>query len=75
MIFDRLKEVIAELFSAVEGDISEDTDLYEDLYADSLDMYELSIILEEEFDLTRRDIAKMKDFCTVGEILNYITEK
>ena len=71
MIFDRLKEVVAELFSADEENISEDTDLYEDLYADSLDLYELSMILEEEFDLQIPD-SEAEKIATVGDVIEYI---
>ena len=75
MVLDELKELLAELFSADEDDITMETDLYEDLYADSLDLYELSMILEEEFDLTSKDIKRMESFVTVGEICDYISEK
>lgn len=75
MVTDKLKEILAELFSTDEDDITEETDLYEDLYADSLDLYELSMILEEEYDLTDGDIDDMAGFCTVGEILDYISQR
>ncbi|MBQ6540133.1 MAG: acyl carrier protein [Oscillospiraceae bacterium] len=74
MVFENLKGIIAELFTADEDSITEDTNLYDDLYADSCDLYELSLILEEEYDLTEADFEKMEKFCTVGEICDYITQ-
>lgn len=75
MDFELLQELLGELFSVEEEDITPETDLYDDLGADSLDLYELSMILEEEFDLTKRDIGRMEDFTTVGEICDYLSSK
>ena len=69
---NRLIDILSELFSAEPEDITPDTDFYDDLYADSLDMLELSMILEEEFDLTKRDIKAMSHYTTVGQVLDYI---
>lgn len=69
---DRLIDILTELFSAEPEDIAPDTDFYNDLCADSLDMLELSIILEEEFDLTKRDIKAMSNYTTVGQVLDYL---
>jgi acyl carrier protein len=69
---DRLTDILSELFSAEPEDITPDTDFYDDLCADSLDMLELSMILEEEFDLTKRDIKAMSHYTTVGQVMDYI---
>ena len=72
---DTLTDILCELFSAQPEEITPETDFYFDLCADSLDMYELSMILEEEFDLTKSDIKRMADFTTVGQVTEYLRDK
>lgn len=75
MILDKLRGIIAEQLG-VEGDsISMDTNFEEDLGVDSLDIVELSMALEEEFDIgemTEEDLAAIK---TVGDLVNYLQRK
>lgn len=72
MVFENLQGILAEMFSVEEDEITNETDFYTDLFADSLDMLELWYILEEEFELNDIDKAKMTDFRTVGQIVDYI---
>ena len=73
MVFETLQPILAEMFSVDEDEITLETDFYSDLYGDSLDMLELWYILEEEFDLNDIDKAKMTDFCTVGQVVDYLS--
>lgn len=75
MILEKLIFLAAELYSTDEDELTTETDIYDDLFSDSLDLLELSMILEEEFDLSPKDIAKMESFCTLGEIADYIDSK
>ncbi|MBE6948273.1 MAG: acyl carrier protein [Ruminococcaceae bacterium] len=72
MDFENLQGILAEMFSVEEDEITMETDFYADLYADSLDMLEVWYVLEEEYDLNDIDRAKISDFRTVGQIVDYI---
>jgi len=72
MDFENLQGILAEMFSVAEDEITMETDFYADLYADSLDMLEVWYVLEEEYDLNDIDRAKISDFRTVGQIVDYI---
>ena len=51
MDFDKLKKVIAEVLSVDPNEITENTTFMEDLGADSLDVFQIIMGLEEEFDI------------------------
>lgn len=72
-IFFRLTQLLEEVFDVPADEIAEDTRLFEDLGADELDMVELSMIIEEEFDFLTDD-EKLKDIETVGDLCGYISE-
>lgn len=68
---DRLKEIVAENLGASVEDLTEDTKFIEDLNADSLDIVELTMAIEEEFDVSIDD-EELENIKTIGDILNYI---
>ena len=75
MILEKLRGIIAEQLGVESGSISMDTNFEEDLGVDSLDIVELSMALEEEFDIgemTEEDLAAIK---TVGDLVNYLQRK
>ena len=74
MIFDKVKAVILEQFMADEDAITMQTSFVDDLEADSLDLIELVMALEEEFGLSIED-QDVGDIKTVGDVVNYITER
>ena len=51
MIYDKLVEILVDFLSIQAQDLSSDTSFKEDLALDSLDLYELVVILEEEFNV------------------------
>ena len=66
MVFDRVKEIIAEQMNIPESKISLDTDIIKDLGADSLDIVEMLMNLENEWGLVIDDedvpkLARIKD--------------
>ncbi|MDD5832852.1 MAG: acyl carrier protein [Clostridiales bacterium] len=71
MNFDKIKEVIADTVSIDEAEITLDADLKEDLGIDSLDAVEISIALEEAFDISipQEELAK---FVTVQDIVDFV---
>ena len=72
MIFSRLQGLLAELFDTEPNEISMDTDLIEDLGADSLDIIEFLMILEEEFDFENLDEMDLAPYHTVGDVVEFI---
>ncbi len=73
-IKDRAVKIIAEQLGVKEEEIKEDTRFAENLGADSLDMVELIMELEEEFDIEipDEDAEKAK---TVKDVIDYINKK
>ena len=71
MVFDKMKEILAEQFDVNSGEITRETDLMNDLGADSLDLVELIMSLEEEYGISATD-ESIYEHKTVGEISDYI---
>ncbi|HOC08166.1 MAG: acyl carrier protein [Clostridiales bacterium] len=71
MIFEKVREIIADQLGVDEEEISSDARFIEDLGADSLDLVELIMALEEEFDLEIPDEDAEK-ISTVGDAVEYI---
>lgn len=71
--FEKVKALISEQLGIDEADITMESSFIEDLGADSLDIVELVMALEEEFDIVipDEDAEKIR---TVGEAVNYIKE-
>ena len=74
MVLEKVKAILAEQFDVEEDKVTADTDLQEDLGADSLDVVDLVMSFEEEFDIEIPDdqVEKIK---TVGDIVKFIEEK
>ncbi len=71
-IFDRVKEVIGEQLGIEDLDtITMETTFIDDLGADSLDIVELIMALEEEFDMEIPE-AEAEKITSVGEAVEYI---
>lgn len=73
MTFDKVKEIIMETLSCGEEKITLEASLMDDIGADSLDAAELSMALEEAFDVTIPD-EELAKFVTVQDIVTYIDE-
>jgi acyl carrier protein len=73
MIFEKVQEKIAEQLGIDEDEITMESDIHDDLGADSLDFVELVVVLEEEFDLEIPD-KDLDEIDTVGDIVEYIKE-
>lgn len=71
MIYDRLVNLLAEQFAIEPEDINEDTG-FEDLGADSVDLVELAMNLEEEFGIDEMGEDAITSIHTVGDLVNYI---
>ena len=74
-IFQTMRELVAEQFAMEPSEVTMDTSFEEDLGADSVDLVELVMAMEEEFEggeIQEEDLGKLK---TVGDAVNYIAGK
>ena len=71
MEFERVKSIVAEQVGADEKSITMDSSFIDDLGADSLDIVELVMALEEEFDMEMAD-GEAENIKTVGDVVEYI---
>lgn len=74
MVFDKVKKIIVDQLDVEEDKITEAASITDDLGADSLDVVDLVMSFEEEFDIEIPDdqVEKIK---TVGDIVKFIEEK
>ena len=71
MIFERIREALATQFEVNPDTITRDTDVMNDLGADSLDLVELIMTLEDEYGVSVTD-ESVYEHKTVGEIADFI---
>jgi len=72
-IFEKVKEIIVEQLGVTETSVTLDASFIDDLGADSLDIVELIMALEEEFDTEIPD-SDAEKVVTVGDVVDYIKE-
>ena len=74
MVFEKVKKIISEQLEVDQSIISESSTITGDLGADSLDLVDLAMSIEDEFDIELSDevLDKIK---TVGDLAAYIEEK
>ena len=72
-IFERVKGIVVEQLGVEEGNVTMEATFVDDLSADSLDIVELVMALEEEFDMEIPDTDAEK-IVTVGDVIKYIEE-
>lgn len=73
-MLEKMKAIIAEQLNVDGIEITEKSTFKEDLGADSLDLFELVMALEEEFgvEIPSEELEKL---LTVGDVLNYLKDK
>ena len=72
MIFEKLSELISEQFGVEPDTITMETTCEDDLGADSLDIVELSMALEEEFGVSEMGEDEISSITTVGDVVHYL---
>ena len=72
-VFDKVKEIIVEQLGVAENAVTQEASFIDDLGADSLDIVELIMALEEEFDIEIPDDDAEK-VVTVGDVVDYIKD-
>ena len=75
MVFEKLRKLMADQFSISEDDITMDTNFVEDLDADSIDIMELMMAVEETFDVGEVEEAALEALKTVGDVVGYISDR
>ena len=73
-MLEKMKEIIADQLSVREDEVTLEASFKDDLDADSLDLFELVMALEEEYDveIPSDDLAELN---TVGDVINYLKDK
>jgi acyl carrier protein len=71
MILDKIKKIIVEQLGVEENEVTLEASFIDDLGADSLDIVELIMALEEEFDMEIPD-SEAEKISTVGNAVDYI---
>ena len=74
-IFDKVQDIAAEQFSVDREEITMDTLLDDDLNADSVDLVDLAVTLEQEFNLEETDESVLGEIKTIGDVVDYIAKK
>ena len=72
-VFERVKGVIVEQLGVAENNVTMEASFIDDLGADSLDIVELIMALEEEFDTEMPD-SDAEKIVTVGDVVEYIKD-
>ncbi|MFR7872448.1 acyl carrier protein [Peptoniphilus sp. HMSC062D09] len=70
---ERILEIIAEQFNMDVSELDEDMSFQDDLNADSIELVELVMTIEEEFEteVSEEDLEKLK---TVGDVIDYVED-
>ena len=71
MVFEKVKEIVVEQLGVEEDEVTMESSFIDDLGADSLDIVELIMALEEEFDIEVPD-EEAEKITTVGDVVEYI---
>ena len=74
MVFDKIKDIIVEQLDVEEDAVTMEASITEDLGADSLDVVDLVMSIEESFDVEIPD-EEVENIKTVGDIVKYIEKK
>ena len=74
-IFQTMRELVAEQFAMEPSEVTTETSFEEDLGADSVDLVELVMAMEEEFEIGETQEEDLGGLKTVGDAVNYIAGK
>ena len=73
-MFEKIREIIAEQLSCSEDEVKMETSFKDDLGADSLDLFELVMALEEEYEV-EFPAEDLSGVSTVEDVINFLKEK
>ena len=73
MVFEKVREILCDQLDLEEEKVTMDSDIVEDFEADSLDVVDLLMSLEDEFNIEIPD-EEIENIKTVGDVVRYIEE-
>ena len=73
MVFEKVCQILSDQFGVSTDSLNMDTAFVEDLGADSLDLVELMMSIEEEFDIGEIDEEDLQGLKTVGDCVRYLS--
>lgn len=73
-MLEKMKEIIAEQLNCDESEVKPETSFKEDLGADSLDLFELVMALEDEYSV-EIPTEELEELTTVGSVMDYLKNK
>lgn len=74
MVFEKVREILCDQLDLEEEKVTMDSDIIEDFEADSLDVVDLVMSLEDEFGIEMPD-EEVENVHTVGDIVRYIEDR
>ena len=74
-IFQTMRDLVAEQFALDPAEVTMETSFEEDLGADSVDLVELVMAMEEEFDIGEAGENELAELKTVGDAVNFVASK
>lgn len=74
-IFQTMKDLVSEQFGLAPDEVTLETSFEDDLGADSVDLVELVMAMEEEFDIGEIDEEDLAGLKTVGDCVRYLNSK
>ena len=72
MVFEKIRRIIQEQFEVEEDSITPETNFMTDLDADSLDVVELAMSIEDEFSIPEISEDDIRSIQTVGDLVDYV---
>ena len=73
-MLEKMRQILAVQFNCEEDSITEETNFKDDLGADSLDLFELVMALEEEYSI-EIPADDLTNLTTVGDVIEYLKDK
>ena len=73
-MLERMKEIIAEQLNTAAAAITEESSFKDDLGADSLDLFEMVMALEDEYSV-EIPAEDLQNLLTVGDVMKYLKDK
>ena len=74
MVFEKVQEILSSQFDVIADSITLETDIVDDLGADSLDLVDMLMCLEDEFSIGEVPDEMVEKIRTVGQLVTYIEE-
>jgi len=71
VVFEKIKVILSEQFDVTEETITQDTNISEDLGADSLDVVDIIMSVEDEFEIEVPE-TEVENIRTVGQLVSYV---